>query len=148
MSFGIAHEKDGIRYYENAKSLTVRMTGIHMLPCGYLGASPDGLVGKQRIVEVKCPFSLRKKTLEEALFHPYCCIERHLDNGFQLKKEHNYWHQVQGCMYVTRRTKCDFIYWTPKWQILFEVKFDHEWVKNIQLLRIFYEQIMLPFLLK
>lgn len=33
----------------------------------YLGASPDGLVGEDVCVEVKCPYSARDMTVKEAI---------------------------------------------------------------------------------
>ena len=147
ISYGVNHEKDGVAYYEKTLNVQVVMTGIHFLPCGFLGASPDGLVGADKIIEVKCPFSLRNKTFEEALNSRLCCLVKDSSGKLQVKRNHNYYDQVQGCMYVTGRTKCDFVYWTKKWQAIVEVELDKGWGENIELLSVFYEEIMLPFLL-
>ena len=35
--------------------------------CGVLGASPDGLVEDNSVVEAKCPYTQRNLTIEEAI---------------------------------------------------------------------------------
>lgn len=51
--------------------LTLISAGFFVGKCGYLGASPDGIVmdvaGQPvKLVEVKCPFRARDKTVEQA----------------------------------------------------------------------------------
>jgi len=38
---------------------------------------------------------------------------QHIDGKFHLKKNHDYYHQIQGQFHVTRRLWCDFVVWTP-----------------------------------
>ena len=47
-------------------NLPVQESGLWLDLCGTLGASPDGLVGKNEIVEVKCPYTYRNTTVEKA----------------------------------------------------------------------------------
>lgn len=47
-----------------------------MHPSGVLGASPDGIVSENEIVEVKCPFKFRAKSIEECIKEPDCFIKK------------------------------------------------------------------------
>lgn len=48
---------------------------MRIIPCGlfidseipFLAATPDGLVGNDTIVEIKCPFSAYKMRIKEAI---------------------------------------------------------------------------------
>ena len=68
-----------------------------------MGASPDGLVFTDPhaacavgILEVKCPYSLRDVKVEyPAQWHNYL---NYIDCNNNLKKTHDYYHQIQGAM--------------------------------------------------
>lgn len=71
-----------------------------------MAASPDGLVGEDGMVEVKCPYSTRNIRPNEAKLD-------YLDQRGDLKKVHNYYFQVQGCLEITnRKLECDFVVFT------------------------------------
>ena len=86
---------------------------------GWLGASPDtrvvdpscDLVG---IAEFKCPYSKRHQSPVEACSDSdfYCEI---VSGQFKLKRHHQYFHQVQLQLYVSRDMHhfCDFCVYTP-----------------------------------
>lgn len=63
----------------------------------YIGASPDGLVGSDGIVEVKCPAA---HTL--------------IEYAMSQKLPSAYYYQVHGQLLVTGRKWCDFIAYHPK----------------------------------
>ena len=71
---------------------------------GVLGASPDGLVGEDHVVEVKCPYTHRNQTLDESLKHKTFCLKQVENGKYELKRDHVYWHQVQGQIYLTQKT--------------------------------------------
>ena len=97
--------------------LRIRDVGFFVGDCGFLGASPDA-VGKNAsgdtvcLVEVKCPYKGRNKTVEEMYDDKsFCC---HLVNGEpKLKLNHDYHYQIQGQMAITGVHTCDFVVWTP-----------------------------------
>jgi hypothetical protein len=99
---------------------------------GFLGASPDGLVGENKIIEIKCPYSAR-------YLHPldipkniktfYCSLDH--DGKLKLNKKHNYFFQIQGQLFVTKRKYCDFIVWTPKGINVETIVADDQFMKNI-----------------
>jgi YqaJ-like viral recombinase domain len=59
IQWGIAHERDAIQEYETTKNVKVSEAGIFLHKNGYLGASPDGLISVDKILEIKCPFKVR-----------------------------------------------------------------------------------------
>jgi hypothetical protein len=77
-----------------------------------LGASPDGLVDLDSIVEIKCPFAARNtdiKTAIEKKVIKYLEIDPRDDDKILLKENDNYMYQVQGQLHITNRQKCYFI---------------------------------------
>ena len=67
MKYGRRHEKDAL--------CAIKNMNIDVQPCGlivdeklpFLAASPDGLIGEDGIVEIKCPASCNELTPEEAI---------------------------------------------------------------------------------
>ncbi|KAK4880408.1 hypothetical protein RN001_008554 [Aquatica leii] len=71
----------------------------------FLGASPDGLIGDNELIEVKCLFKVAKLGIgleEAAKTIPTLCLE-HINNKVSLKRTHNYYYQVQGQLHITQR---------------------------------------------
>jgi len=97
MQWGIDQEPNAILWYELE-------TGSSVKPVGFVisgdndnfGASPDGLVGEDGLIEVKCPGS--RAHLD------------HLEHGPGSK----YLQQMQWQMYVTDRQWCDFVSYSPR----------------------------------
>jgi len=97
MRHGTACEPLAREAYEIETGNIVEEVGFVPHPTLPLGGSPDGLVGDDGIVEIKCPWDSR----------------RHLAtivNG--MPSEHMA--QVQGVMLVTGRQWCDFISFDPR----------------------------------
>ncbi|CAH1170902.1 unnamed protein product [Phaedon cochleariae] len=115
--YGIAKEKVAIGIFERVKNLQVQDSGFWVdLQYGFLGASPDGIVlGEESLVEVKCIYSaskleLKTQTIDEVLniMKGRICLERH-DNQIRLKRNHNYYYQIQGQLNIAQASKCYFI---------------------------------------
>lgn len=87
-------EKDAIQAYQESSFNIVTSVGFCLE--GYYGCSPDGFVGNDGLIEVKCP--LRKN-------HFKYLIEKELPTM--------YIPQVQGNLLVTGRSWCDFISYYP-----------------------------------
>lgn len=60
------NEPIAIQMFEESNNVIVNSTGLWLDPCGFIGASPDGLVDDLAVVEVKCPFKYRNSSLKEA----------------------------------------------------------------------------------
>lgn len=64
---GKQHESVALQLYASEKGTVVQPCGLFVdLEHGFLAASPDGLVGTDRIVEVKCPFRYKEDEPMEA----------------------------------------------------------------------------------
>lgn len=116
----------------------------------WLGASPDFLVfdpteeAQIGVGEVKCPFSKRNLSLQEACKDKNFFLE--WNNGeAKLKTKHNFFYQIQGCMATLHVKWCDFVVHTEVDLHVERVYFDHKfWVSIVPELSSFYAQYMLP----
>ncbi|KAL1458849.1 hypothetical protein MTO96_043421 [Rhipicephalus appendiculatus] len=107
-------------------------------------ASPDGLVGTDRIVEVKCPLKYKEQEPLEAARN--FSEKKRRDGAPVLSRSHSYFYQVQGQLHVTRRIICDFVVYTTKGIHVQEVRRDDAfWRTKMEpfLLR-FYKDCVLP----
>jgi len=95
---------------------------------GIFGASPDGIVDEESVLEANCPYMERNMTIEEAVnTSPNFC-----ENGqYALKRDHIYWHQVQGEIYFTRNNFCYFVVWTTKDAVVLKIAKDEAWSENV-----------------
>ena len=124
---------------------TVKETGIWFHPSGILGASPDGIVDDETVLEAKCPYIERNLTIEEAVQSSvtFCLQKCESEQCYALKKDHVYWHQVQGEMYFSQR-KFYFVVWTTKDCAVVRIERDDNWAANILLLTQFYFSHIFP----
>ena len=75
----------------------------------YLAASPDGLIGADATIEVKCPYSKRDLDISSSNSFPFLDF---VNGQISLKKSHMYFDQVQGQLIISKRTKCFFVVFT------------------------------------
>ncbi|KAL4084689.1 hypothetical protein QTP88_027614 [Uroleucon formosanum] len=130
--------------------------GKKIKPCGlfiddkdfFLGATPDGLIDDDGIVEIKCPFSAAEITPEEGILTKKITFWQLQKNGTigDYKKKHNYHFQVQGQLHVTKRKYCIFCVWTKKGLKSEKIMYDELfWQQNmLQKLTNFFFDCLLP----
>ncbi len=124
---GTFHE-DGARFeYEMETTHTVT-------PCGFIeyedwaGASLDALIGETGLLEIKCPFGLRKD--EAPIFKP-------------LADQPHYHAQVQFQLFCTGRKWAHFFQWAPHGTKLETVQADADWLnEHIPRLRQFHAEFL------
>ncbi|WP_375644239.1 lambda exonuclease family protein, partial [Bartonella sp. AP83NXGY] len=98
MRWGIEHEEDALREYGFIYDANITKCGFIQHPTIEMaGASPDGLIGEDGLIEVKCPRSVT---------HMRFCI------GDEIKPE--YHAQMQFQMACTGRKWCDFVSYDPR----------------------------------
>lgn len=98
MEIGTEREPLARQEYSELHSFEVEEVGFCMMnPGDKFGMSPDGLVGDEGLLEIKCP---NAETL----------IGYHLDGRFP----NNYKSQVQGQLWISGRKWCDFFAWHPQ----------------------------------
>lgn len=91
----------------------------------WLGASPDGYIDDDGLIEIKCPFGLRKDTRPKF---------KSIDD------QAHYYAQIQIQLYVTHRQWCDFYQWAPGGTKLERVWRDYDWLsENLPVLRGMYD---------
>lgn len=103
LKWGEIYESEARLAYETVSGNKVDLCGfIEWSPM--FGGSPDGLVGENGIIEIKCPFNTSNHVR-------YLLLETQYElNG--LKPE--YYAQIQGNLLVTGRIWCDFISYDPR----------------------------------
>jgi putative phage-type endonuclease len=95
MERGVEMEAEARMFYELTTGEVVEQVGFCLHEDGY-GCSPDGFVGEDGLIEIKCP-----------------TISVHV--GYLIGKElpDDYFQQVQGQLMVTGRKWCDFLSYYP-----------------------------------
>lgn len=111
--------------------MEVSPIGFWLEECGYLGASPDGTVGEDALIEVKCPFKYKSVSLENALRN--------------VNTKHVYWDQIQGQLYIAKKEKCFLVVRTPAECEIVEIDKYNDWKENIDLLKTFHLNNFIPY---
>lgn len=105
IEWGVANEATATAMFTLETGLAVEACGF--FPLGdYMGASPDGLIGDDAILEVKCPWKGVKKTLAE---------------------QPHYVAQLEFEMAATGRNKAYFWQWHPSGETLEVCRSDPNW---------------------
>lgn len=96
MDWGVEHEPQARSMYELWTDSKVEEVGFIILN-GYVGVSPDGLVGDDGLIEIKCPNT-----------------STHLDTIDRDAVPAKYLKQIQGQLWVSGRSWCDFVSFDPR----------------------------------
>jgi putative phage-type endonuclease len=97
MQWGIDYEDEAREWYEAQSGNTVEEVGfVFKDEDRRAGCSPDGLVGKYGLIEIKCPMS--KTHVQQVIEGPKLEYRR----------------QMQFQMWVTGRAWCDFVTYDPR----------------------------------
>jgi len=127
--WGVNHEAKALLSYSFETDNIVVPFGFIKLD-EWAGMSPDGLIGEDGLVEVKCPFGLRNDSDPK--------FKSIIDGDLP-----HYYAQVQFQMYVSGRNWCDFYQFTPFGTRLEHVKYDEAWIaEHLQLLAYQYESMI------
>lgn len=95
----------------------------------WLGAIPDGLVGSNGLLEIKCPFGLRNE--QKPVFKT-------------IEEQPHYYAKMQIQMHCTKTKKCYFYQWSPNGDRLEIVYFDPAWIAgNLPKLKAFYDRYLI-----
>jgi hypothetical protein len=97
MERGTELEPYAIEAYTEHTLTNVEPIGFMM--CEGYGCSPDGVVGTDGIIEIKCPSQAT-----------------HTEYLYNNKLPTKYVQQVQGCLFVSGRNWCDFVSFNPNFK--------------------------------
>ena len=147
LRYGRIHEKDAI---DHLKSIDVNVNECGLIideELPFLAATPDGLIGDDGIVEIKCPSSASDLTPEEAIIQrkvKFWLINKQT-NEINLNKKHIYFYQVQGQLHISKRNYCIFVLWTPKGIKIEKIERDDAfWDNNMKekLIKFYYDCLL------
>lgn len=126
---GTFHEAGAQAEYEMITGNKVNECGFYIHPhYDWLGASPDGTVDDDGLVEIKCPFSQRDKNPPEFK---------------TLEEQEHYAAQVQCELHCSGRIFLDFYQWAPHGDQLETVERDDDWLyENLPALEAFYQRYL------
>ena len=160
IAWGLQNEQVACRSYQQ-HMLSIGHSGLTTQPIGFIvhptkgwfGASPDAKVydpsshvNCHGIAEFKCPYSKRDISPQEACQDPQFCCE--LQSGtIHLKRNHNYYHQVQLQLYVGSDlySWCDFCIYTTVGVAVERIYPSKEWQSTcLPILEQYYDTHILP----
>lgn len=145
--WGEDHEIVAIKEFEENYNYKVNECGLFIDEnCNFLAATPDGLIGDDALIEVKCPSSSANYSPIDGIRQKKVKFAEERNGTIHLKRNHNYYYQVQGQLHITNRNKCFFIVWTPH-GLEVEVIYKDEifWKQNMELqLQTFFSKCLLP----
>ena len=91
--YGTDNEVNGVAEYTIMTGRQVDQTGLHLHKViNFIAGSPDGLVGSDGMIEVKCPYNRKLHTQLPLHYYP----------------------QINALLEITGRKWCDYVCWTPE----------------------------------
>lgn len=121
MQWGTEKEPEAREFYEMLTGNDVRQVGMVLHPEIEMSlASPDGLIGDDGLVEIKCPNTAT-----------------HIETLLSEKIDKKYLQQMQWQMACTGRKWCDFVSYDPRLDItkqiwIFRVERDDKMIKELE----------------
>lgn len=148
---GRENESRAIAQLEKQEQVTIQKCGLFIHESyAFLGATPDGVIDNNRIVEIKCPFSAVNMAPDEAVKQKKIKFWKFdsTTSKFILNKKHCWYYQIQGQLQVSNRTQCLFGVWTSSdYHLKVECveRDDNFWTeKMLPKLTKFYNDCLLP----
>lgn len=150
--YGQAHEADAVSSFETLTGCVVSKCGLFIdRQRPWLAASPDGLVGEDALIEVKCPLTGKNMTPDEVVEKKKGVVGSFwqydkTNDLYSVNKRHPYHYQIQGQLQITQRQFGFLVLWTPL-GVRFEkvVRDDCFWETNmVSKLERFYFSCLLP----
>lgn len=127
--YGQNHEPLAMLGYINKTGNAVDEVGFFVHPVhDWLGASPDGIVNDDTVLEIKCPFSLRNELLPQFK---------------SIESQPHYYAQLQLEMACTGKKQAHFYQWNQYIDSLEIVPFNQQWFNdNLPKLKAFYDEFL------
>lgn len=151
IAHGIENEQQALQKIQEQENVSIEPCGLFIdKENPFLGATPDGLIGNDTLVEVKCPFSASKIGLRKAIEENKIQILKYDKNTrtTTINKNSNWFFQVQGQLHVTGRQQCLFGIWAGENEpVHIEIikKDDGFWKSKMESkLSLFYHKCLLP----
>jgi len=153
VAYGIRMEPIAKRKFQSTNGVEIVNSGLFICPGeNWLCASPDGLVKESNdtysVLEVKCPFSCKKKEIVDFRNMKSNVSYLHFVNGdLQLKKSHSYYTQIQITMFCSSTNCCYLYVYSSAQQIQINIPKDSQFFENcVKVQRQFYFKYYLQLL--
>lgn len=123
---GCEMEEEARNLYQVINDVEVQKVGFCLADSEKYGASPDGLIGEDGLLEIKCP-----------------TLAVHVEYLLGGKMPSTYFQQVQGQLLVTGRKYCDFLSYYPAIKpFIVRVERDKAFLKALEVeLEVFCQQL-------
>ena len=147
IKYGIVNERIAARKYEEETGRKIKNCGLFIdVANPFLCTSPDGLIGDDGLIEIKCPYSARNvSTLIEISQNHNIGLKYNPNGEAFLPTKHKYFYQIQGQLAITGRSWCDLYFWCPKDTVVIRIRKDEAfWEKILPKLKSFYMDCILP----
>ena len=106
---GRTYEPVAVERYEEVMGVQTSECGLSVSTTHpMLAASPDRVVDVHTLLEVKCPYASRDRTITSTTV-PYLKL---VDGSLQLDTAHSYHYQIQGQLFCAGMTDCDLVIYT------------------------------------
>ena len=144
MKDGIESEPAIIEKYSKETNVKVQKSGLFIAKTHpFLAASPDGLIGDDKLLEVKKIHPKDNEGLLEALVRRRIC-KKNGKGRLILNPTHSYYYQVQQQLFCSGRKVEDFVASDGDSMYIDTVKYDEAfWEKNLPRLQDFFYDCML-----
>lgn len=138
-------EPKAIKLYE-VLGVNVKKCGLILMKSNpFLGATPDGLIGDETVLEVKCPWNQRNSGIS-ATSIPY--LYEDVNKRLYLNPTHSYNYQIQGQLMVTGRKYATLLVYTFEEWLLIDIPRNDIFISEmLKKLKIFYQDYFKPALL-
>lgn len=156
MQYGIDNEQRAINRYEELNGLasgSVQRCGL-IIDENHeeLAASPDGLIGTDGMIEVKCPHGLflASKPAEawKEVSKTGCSFFKNKHGQLQLMPKHNHYYQVIMQLHIAKRAWCDYFVWSENGCVTIRVhrnaSTQNEWSKMQEKMLKFWAEDLAP----
>ena len=108
---GQKYESIALAKYESEQGRGTRQCGLFVSKSHpFIGASPDAIIDCETVLEIKCPSVVRNQMINTKTV-PFLKEE---DGHIFLDNNHDYFYRIQGQLFCTGATICNFVIYTFK----------------------------------
>lgn len=147
MSHGKNYEAKALSAFEKKLQIKTKKAGFFICVAKpFLGATPDAVIDLESIVEVKCPYNGRNEKIKPG--KNFWFLTYNEEGSIVIKTNSNYFFQVQGQLFITKRQFCYFVVYTFCDLFVQKIEFDQDYFHNsmIPKLELFYSKHFRPFI--
>lgn len=147
MLHGKQYEAKARKVFESKSSCEVQPAGLFVRKdYPFLGATPDGVIDEDGLVEIKCPYVGRNSAIKPGKMFSF--LTYNANKEVTIKTNCHYYAQIQGQLFLAQRKYCFFIVYTFVDIFIEKVYIDQEFCtfSLIPKLALFFEKHFRPYL--